>query len=75
MSTVTTKLTAAMRALQQEVNELEREIDRLQTIKATIRVNALRHGATEEQVERLLDSLFGRMQNVLADHAGHRMGR
>ena len=55
MSTVTTKLTAAMRALQQEVNELEREIDRLQTIKATIRVNALRHGATEEQVERLLD--------------------
>lgn len=55
MSTVTTKLTAAMRALQQEVNELEREIYRLQTIKATIRVNALRHGATEEQVERLLD--------------------
>lgn len=55
MSTVTTKLTAAMSALQQEVNELEKEIGRLQTIKATIRVNALRHGATEEQVERLLD--------------------
>ena len=55
MSTVTTKLTAAMSALQHEVNELEREIDRLQDIKATIRVNALRHGATEEQVERFLD--------------------
>ena len=55
MSTVTTKLTAAMSALQQEVNELEKEIGRLQTIKATIRVNALRHGATEEQVERLVD--------------------
>jgi len=55
MSTATTKLTAAMTALQEEVSELEKEICRLQAIKATIRVNALRHGATEEQVERLLD--------------------
>lgn len=55
MSSVAVKLNAAMEALKIEVANLEQEIGRLQTIKATIRVNAMRHGASDEQIERFLD--------------------
>lgn len=55
MSTLSTKLTAAMEALKEEVEILQRENDRLQTIKDTIRVNAQIYGASDEQIELLLD--------------------
>lgn len=55
MSSIATKLTAAMEALKIEVETLQRENDRLQNIKDTIRVNAQIYGANDEQIERLLD--------------------
>ncbi|TNE43419.1 MAG: hypothetical protein EP341_11395 [Sphingomonadales bacterium] len=55
MSIDTNSIEAAMDALKAEVAKLEAENARLGTIKATIRVNALRHGASDEQVERFLD--------------------
>lgn len=41
--------------LENRIKALESEVARLGNIKATIRVNALRHGASDEQVERFLD--------------------
>ena len=55
MSSVSTKLVAAMSALKLEVDALQAENDRLQLIKSTIRVNAMRLGASDEQIERLID--------------------
>ena len=55
MSSVATKLVAAMEALKAEVEAMQAEIDRLQTIKATIRINAMRLGASDDQIERLID--------------------
>lgn len=54
MSETLTKFVTAMDALKSEAEELQDENDRLQTIKATIRVNAHHHGASEEQIDRLV---------------------
>ena len=51
---MTDKLREALETVQQAAADLQRDMDRLAEIKATIRVNALRGGATTDEVEAMV---------------------
>ena len=54
MSDTDHSLREALETVQQAAADLQRDMDRLAEIKATIRVNALRGGATTDEVEAMV---------------------